>query len=100
MNHARRAIELDPGDAQARLNYGTMLAQSGRVDEGIDQLREAVRLAPGRLPPAHANLGMLYLSRGQNDQALAEFRLALAIDPNFAPARAGLQRAAAASPGR
>jgi tetratricopeptide (TPR) repeat protein len=91
--HAMRAIELDPTDAQARLNYGTMLAQSGRMDEGIEQLREATRLAPGQLPQAHANLGLLYLIRGQKDEAIAEFRNALAIDPNFAPAKAGLERA-------
>jgi tetratricopeptide (TPR) repeat protein len=99
MNHARRAIELDPRNAQARLNYGTMLAQSGRIDEGIEQLREAIRLAPRRLPQAHANLGMLYLSKGQPDQAAIEFQRALMIDPRYAPARAGLQRATTGAPG-
>jgi tetratricopeptide (TPR) repeat protein len=72
-----------------------MLAQSGRVDEGIEQLKQAIRLAPGKLPQAHANLGMLYLSRRQNEAAAQAFRRALLIDPNFAPARAGLDRATA-----
>jgi tetratricopeptide (TPR) repeat protein len=41
---------------------------------------------PGRVPIAHNNLGVLYDGRGLHDEALEEYKKALAINPTFADA--------------
>ena len=42
------------------------------------------------LPEAHANLGLLYLARGDDGAAIAQLRKALVIDPAFVPAYVNL----------
>ena len=52
--------------------------------------RHVIRTFPGRVPIAHNNLGVLYDDRGLHDQALEEYKKALAINPSFADALANL----------
>jgi tetratricopeptide (TPR) repeat protein len=42
----RSAVTLDPSHAGIRLNYGVMLLRFGKWQEGLGQLREAVKLDP------------------------------------------------------
>jgi DNA-binding SARP family transcriptional activator len=42
----RRALELNPGDANIMATYGLLLAAQGRADEGVALVREAMRLNP------------------------------------------------------
>jgi tetratricopeptide (TPR) repeat protein len=42
---------------------------------------------PGRVPFAHNNLGNAYRSRGQLDMAIAQYRIALSLKPDYADAR-------------
>jgi TolB-like protein len=44
--HNRRALALNPNDANALTSAGAILASLGRHDEGIDLVREAMRLNP------------------------------------------------------
>jgi len=44
--HHRRAIALNPNDANAIASLGLLLVFLGRPEEGIDQIREAMRLNP------------------------------------------------------
>lgn len=41
-----KANELAPGDAKILYNYGVILGQSGRSEEGIARLEESIRLKP------------------------------------------------------
>jgi adenylate cyclase len=41
-----KAISLNPNDANVRASYGVLLAELGRAEEGIDRIREAMRLNP------------------------------------------------------
>jgi adenylate cyclase len=41
-----RALSLNPNDANARASYGVALANFGQHDEGIQHVREAMRLNP------------------------------------------------------
>jgi TolB-like protein/tetratricopeptide (TPR) repeat protein len=44
--HIRRAVALNPNDANALAGFGVCLAVQGRAEEGIDRIREAMRLNP------------------------------------------------------
>jgi len=44
--HYQRAIALNPNDANSIAGFGRLLAALGRPEEGIDRIREAMRLNP------------------------------------------------------
>ncbi len=56
MAHLRKAVEIDPADADARENLGVALLKQGDPPAAIVELDEAVQLAPrrGLSPPARA----------------------------------------------
>jgi tetratricopeptide (TPR) repeat protein len=62
---------------------GIVLGKQGRVDEAIEQFRNAVRIDPG-LADAHSNLALALQKAGRLDEALAECREALRLNPDFA----------------
>ena len=60
--HYQRAIALNPNDANAIASVGGLLANLGRSEEGIDRIREAMRLNPYHPDWYWAQLGMaLYI---------------------------------------
>jgi len=62
-SHFRRAIELNPNNANAYLWYSTFLFMSGRFDRGFEYASKAVRLDP-LTPYSHYNIGSgLYYAR-------------------------------------
>jgi tetratricopeptide (TPR) repeat protein len=56
----------------------------------VNACQSALRLKPDLLE-ARLNLGNVLASQGNVEAAAAEFRRALAQDPNYAPARAALE---------
>jgi TolB-like protein len=63
-----RALALNPNDANALAGYGTVLVQLGRVEEGIDRIREAMRINPYHPEWYWTSLGrVLYLVRRYGD---------------------------------
>lgn len=86
---ARRVIEANPRDGQARLFLGSILAEDGRTPEALAQLREAARLMP-RSALAHNALGEAFNGAGDLNGARSEFAKAVALDPAFAQAHANL----------
>ena len=68
----KRAVELQPNGSNAHLNLGSTLNYAGRVDEGINYIKQAIRLDP--LPPFYfyGNLGRCYRQKGQYEKALSE----------------------------
>jgi TolB-like protein/Tfp pilus assembly protein PilF len=70
--HYRRAIALNPNDANAIASSGLSLAALGRPEEGIDRIREAMRLNPYHPEWYWSDLGMiLYAARRYADAAEA-----------------------------
>src|SRR5262249_6872321 len=61
--------------------------------------REATRVNP-RMPDAHFNLGNLFLEKGQPGLAIAQYKLALDLRPNWDKALAKLEQAQTAHAGR
>ena len=96
--HFEKAVEIDPGFADAHNNLGSALASRGQFDQAISQFEKAVEINPG-LAEAHSNLGtMLYGSHGRVQEALAQWRQALRLQPDYAPAMIQAAHALAASP--
>ena len=56
----------------------------------IVQFREAIKYRPD-FAPAHLNLGLMLAKLGKPDQALAEFRITLQLDPTNPSARQYLE---------
>lgn len=84
-----RAIGASPLRADAHQGLGLCLARMGRMDEGVASLREAAALAPHN-PRILNNLGHALKLSGDREEALALFKAALKIDPEYAQARYNL----------
>jgi TolB-like protein/Tfp pilus assembly protein PilF len=87
----RRAIELSPNYVTAFQWYGEFLADSGRADEGIRQLRTAIEIDP-LSPILNYILADLLMVVGQFAQSEALNLKAIDIDPGFSRAYQGLAR--------
>ena len=78
----RRALELNPGSQAVHEEYGNFLDAMGRLDEGLAHSREAAKLDPLSLGPAH-NIAINAMIRGDYELAAAGFRHTIDIDPNW-----------------
>ncbi|MGA3041218.1 MAG: tetratricopeptide repeat protein [Bryobacteraceae bacterium] len=86
MAEFQKAAALDPRSAEARNNIGRVLAAKGRLEDAIPYFQKAVEIDPG-LVEAQQFLGAaLYYARGQVQEALAHWRAALRVQPDFLPA--------------
>jgi len=81
----KRAVQLNPGDAQVHHWYAGYLMYVGRFEEGISEARWARDLDPLSLPVNNALAGRL-LAAGRYDEALEQVQKTLQLDPHFAPA--------------
>lgn len=82
----KKATELAPSNAEARLQYGVALVVLKRYDDGARELAGAARLNP-QSAPAFAYLAYAEQQLGRTDQARTHLAAALAIDPNDPMAR-------------
>lgn len=81
----KRALELNPGYAQAHNLYAGYLTYTGRVSEGISEAKRARDLDPLSLPINNALAGRL-LAAGRYDEALRQVQATLELDAHYAPA--------------
>ena len=81
----KRALELNPGYAQAHNWYGGYLTYTGRFNEGVAEAMRARELDPLSLPINNAMAGRL-LAAGRYDEALRQVQRTLELDDHFAPA--------------
>jgi tetratricopeptide (TPR) repeat protein len=84
-NAYKKGIQRDPYNQACRVNYGLMLARTGKTSEAINQLQ--VVLAPAEV---HYNIGSVYEQLGRKEQAKAEYKKALELDPNLVDAQTKL----------
>lgn len=92
----RRALEIDPGHADAHLNVGRLLHEDGCIGEAEEHYREAATLDPANAR-ARFNLGVALEDRGSEEEAMARYREAVEIDPGLAAAHFNLSRLLEAS---
>lgn len=96
--HFERAIEINPDLADAHLNLGSVMLSTGRPVDAAAQFSRAIDSDP-RLVAAHTYLGVaLYYGQGKVQEALAQWRKAIELDPNSAFAFSQAAHALAASP--
>jgi TolB-like protein/Tfp pilus assembly protein PilF len=76
----KRALELNPNDANAHLWYGASLVGNDRMEEGLAHQRTALELDP-LSPVVNLNYGMTLRDLGRFDEALALFKTAVESDP-------------------
>ncbi len=86
---AREAIDRRPEDAIAHKALGTALGYSGRLDEGVAELFEAVRLDP-YLIAAYANLSAALRRARRFNEAIEIAQAAARIRPDVFGTRANL----------
>jgi TolB-like protein/DNA-binding winged helix-turn-helix (wHTH) protein/Tfp pilus assembly protein PilF len=78
----RRALELNPGYANARHWYGYYLLLTGDLDGGEREIRRALQLDP-LSPIFNANAGMAFYFGRRFDEAAAHWRNALEMHRNY-----------------
>jgi tetratricopeptide (TPR) repeat protein len=76
----KRAVELCPTFADLQLRLGTLYRDAGNLALAREHYAAACEANP-RYAPARVLLGLALLSFGLSDHAIAEWREALAIDP-------------------
>jgi len=84
-----RCVDVDPGNADALLNCGTLYYEGGNFERAADYFRRAVAARPEN-PLAHFNLGSVLEEIGQLEDARRHLRQALLLDPNYCDAHYNL----------
>ena len=77
-----KAATLQPNLPEVRLALARSLAATGRTDEALTELRQALALRP-TFDEAQQQLGLLLSSQGKIDEAVQEFQKAIALRPKF-----------------
>jgi Flp pilus assembly protein TadD len=88
---AERAVKLRPNEGAFWDTLGWGYYKIGQLDRAVTAQRRAVALASDN-PEVRTHLGAIYEAQGNRDAAAAEYRAALKLDPEFAPARESQRR--------
>jgi adenylate cyclase len=81
----RRALELNPNNADTHHWYSHFLMAQGRIEESLTQSKRALELSPFDML-MNVHLGWHYLYARQYDQALDQIEKTVEMDKNFAQA--------------
>jgi eukaryotic-like serine/threonine-protein kinase len=85
----KRALDLIPGDSNPHRNYAGYLRTMGRLDEAIEESRQAREKNPLSVSLISA-LGWTYFYAHRWDDAITQFRQALERDAQYLAAHEGL----------
>jgi tetratricopeptide (TPR) repeat protein len=97
--HGEAAVQLEPGSVAAHLNLAQALAALGRNAEAVTHYETVLLIepgapeVPGRLAAALYALGNQAASASDFAGAIARYRRALALSPDYLPARNNLANA-------
>jgi len=92
IEETEKAIGIDPDFGNPYNDIGVYLIEQGKEDEAIPYLEKAQRAKRYccyQFP--HFNMGRVYLKKKMYEKAREEFKKALAIDPDYVPAREALE---------
>lgn len=81
----KRAIALNPTNANAHQQYGLFLASKGRLEEAITEGKQAIELDPLSLL-VNLHVGWIYWLAGRWDDALGQVQEMVEIESKFYPA--------------
>ncbi len=88
----KKAIEIDPDYGNPYNDIGVYLIDLNRPEEAVPWLEQAMaakRYCCHQFP--HMNMGRIHLMRGDMAKAKRAFERALSYDPDYLPARKGLE---------
>lgn len=83
----RKAIDVDPRNADWWAFLGSVLARQGRLAEAKEVWQQQIKLGTGATDEGHLNLGYIYRSERKYKIALRHAEKALAIDPKYKKAK-------------
>ena len=75
-----KAIELAPNDVRSHWAYANALSAVGAFEEAIVELKIAIEIQPGFIPP-YFELAFLYLSSNQDQEAIDLYDRVLGMQP-------------------
>ena len=79
--HAQKALEIDPGLSDAHVSLGVVKLLADRDYAGAEaSLKQAIALTPNHAT-AHYFYGLYLLAMGRRDEAVAQLKTALGLDP-------------------
>lgn len=85
----RKALEINPENANAHLMLGYLLGARDKYEDAIFHLKEALRIAPGSAQ-ARSNLGYVYMWKGDNYESFGCFFEAVQLNPRLVEAHLGM----------
>ncbi|MEM6793223.1 MAG: tetratricopeptide repeat protein [Acidobacteriota bacterium] len=91
----RRAVETSPINAEARAGLGASLAQIGQLEEALEHLEAALEHGEESAWVRY-NIAGVHRMAGQSAPALANYRAAVEIEPDYLDAWVGLAQILAA----
>lgn len=84
---ARRAVAMDPNNADAHLFLSVILTSAGRGEEGLRIIQKGMRLNPHPTAFYLFALGHCYFALEQYEQAIPVFKAGIEMSPGFVPNR-------------
>ncbi len=78
----KSALELNPKDPKALMNFGMSLVRAGKPAEAIPEYSKALEVNPD-YAEAQMNLGIALAGTGKPDEAIAHYQKALDINPDY-----------------
>src|SRR5262245_21485892 len=81
----RQILTVEPDHVHALHLLGVITYRTGNLAAGIEYIRRAIALK-GTVPVFHGNLGNALKSQGNVDEAIAAYRRALELKPDFVEA--------------
>jgi predicted Zn finger-like uncharacterized protein len=85
LDSLRRAVELDPGRTDLRLERGRLLVRAGTVRDGLSELEKVLKAEPSNAT-AHLFKGIAQSDLGDKRAAMAAFQRASALDDKLGEA--------------
>jgi tetratricopeptide (TPR) repeat protein len=83
LDYCRRALELEPGNADYATGYGAALVRAKRFEEAVRLLRRVLASVPDNYA-AHANLATALYELKRYDEALGEYDWIIKTKPDMA----------------
>ena len=87
---AQQAVDLNPNGAWTIWNLGWILRCAGRPEEGIPWMKKSTRLDPIPVVAKIDALGRAYFLTGMYEEAIAEYKNAVKLNPDYRDAHVGL----------
>jgi tetratricopeptide (TPR) repeat protein len=83
LEELNKAVDVDPGNAEAYYWRGRTLVSLGRLDQGVDDFKAAVKFKPD-YSEAYDHLGWLAAKQGQVNEAIAYLTKSIEFKPENA----------------